>query len=627
MYTTTDSAAQGTRLIDYPAPAGRVIAGAFDDAIETNPIPLYLLSRELNANRNEGPLLHWGHATEIAKRAGVKIAIPDDGISPSALSILVERRKDQAARDLLFARREGPGAAVGSFAAGLAGTLMDPLNLAAGYIPVLGGTRYAATLERAATMASRAGVRLWVGAAEGLVGATLLEAPTLSLRRDLQDDYGLYDSLANIAFGTFASSGLRAVGGAARDQWRGLAAARQEDFLRSIEPSEWAAVRQARERSIERDMATELEFGFERGPGLSPDMVDDFRGARLSQSFEAGFQASQEQAILARAERVRQTDVAIGRQRERMSDAEIERFVEAERKMRAEAAAPGADDRVLLDAAGLAERKFREMDLAEVKDRLKRGEGLIIVPGNNREIAAAISDETHAQAIKVVVAQAVEGRRIDADPVVRRDPVFGPQRMSDAEVRRRAVSNMSPEQRVGASQESSRVATLTIEESTARPKAEAPAAKTGAAKSPPPRGRADEAAGAEVIDLSRLKKGVPIINMRDGYRIGKVGDEFEVSPVGKNAPGKDRSGWVFQPFRTDEIGIREFIAGKEKATQAPKSPELAELEARLAADYERASPEERAAWEKIEGENVVQKADDYERAWKAIAACFSRRGE
>jgi hypothetical protein len=67
----------------------------------------------------------------------------------------------------------------------------------------------------------------------------------------VQDDYTLYDSLANIAFGTFASSGLRAVGGLARDRWKGLAAARQEDFLRSIEPSEWAASRKAYEQQIE----------------------------------------------------------------------------------------------------------------------------------------------------------------------------------------------------------------------------------------------------------------------------------------------------------------------------------------------------------------------------------------
>lgn len=536
MNTLIDAAPQGLRLIDYPAPAGRVVSGAFDEALETNPVPMAILSHELNADRAEGPRVPWFEASEIAKRAGVKLTIPDDGLSPGALAILIERRRDQAARDLLFARREGPLAAVGMFSAGIAGALMDPVNAAAGYVPFLGGTRYAAALERAVSPLSRAGVRLGVGGAEGAIGAAFVEAPTLSLRRDLQDDYGLYDSLANITFGTFASAGLRSVGGLARDRWKGLAAARQEDYLRSIEPGEWAAARQAYERSLDRDMFNELEFGFERGAGASDGLLERWRSGRDT------------------AARQVDVDEAIGRQRTRMSDAEIERFVEAEKKMRTEAAAPGADDRVLLDAAGLAERKFREMDLKEVRARLAAGEGLIIVPGNNREIAAAISDETHAQAMKVVVSQAVEGRRIDADPVVRRDPVFGPQRMSDEEVRRRAVSNMSPEARVGGSVEASRAASETVKE------AEAPAAGVSAAKPPPPRGRAGEGAGAEARSPELVAVEAKLAEARAGYE----------------------------------------AALKDAGIEPPK-------------------PKEGAI-------DTVKRAEDYEKAWKAIADCARKEG-
>lgn len=416
MYTVTDSAPAGLSLADFPAPAGRVIAGAFDDALETNPIPLFMLSRELNAAKGIGPRLTREQAAEETKRHGVSVAVPDDGISTAALGILIERKKDQAARDLLFTRREGTAASVGMFGAGLAGAIFDPLNAASGFIPVLSGTRYAATLARAGTSMGRAGVRLGVGAAEGAVGAAAVEMPTIALRRDLQDDYGLYDSLTNIAFGTFASAGLRGVTGLARDRWRGLAAARQEDFLRSVEPAEWAAARMTYERQLERDMFSDLEFGFERGQGPSEGLIARWSDERIA------------------AERLRQTDDDIIRMQARMSDAEIERFVEAERQFRSEAAAPGADDRQLLDASGIAERKFREMDLKEVRDRLKRGDGLIVVPGNAREVAAAISDETHAQAVKTAVAQAVEGRRIDVEGIVRTDRVFGPQRLSASEV-------------------------------------------------------------------------------------------------------------------------------------------------------------------------------------------------
>jgi hypothetical protein len=465
MYTLTDSSPAGMSLLDFPAPAGKVIAGAFDDALETNPVPLFMLSRELYGLRSGGPMIPKDQADEEAKRNGVSVKVPEDGISRPALGILIERRKDQAARDLLFARREGTAVSLGMFGAGIAGAFLDPLNAAAGYIPVLSGTRYAAMLERAATAGSRAAIRGGIGAVEGLVGATLVEGPTLALRRDLQDEYGLYDSLANIAFGTFASSGLRMVGGLARDSWKGIAAARQEDFLRSIDPSEWKAARLAYEQQIERDMISDLEMGFERGGGPSDELA-------------------------ARWAVLRQADEIIGRQRQRMNEAEIERFIQQEERFRSEAKAD-FDERLLLDSRGIAERKFREMDLAEVKERLSRGEGLIIVPGNEREIAAAISDETHAHALKAAVAQAVEGRRIDVEPILKQDPVFGPQRMSGEEVKARARSNMSPESKVSADPEASKRAEQTIKD------AEAPAAKPGGAKPPPPRGARSEAAGVE----------------------------------------------------------------------------------------------------------------------------------
>lgn len=533
MYTLTDSAPAGLSLMDFPAPAGRVISGAFDDALETNPVPMFMLARELNQMRAVGPKLSRQSALEEAKRRGVDVNVPEDGISALALGMLIDRRQDQAARDLLFARKEGFTATAGVFGAGLAGAIMDPVNAATGFIPILSGTRYAGTLATAATRAGRAGVRLGVGAAEGAVGAGLVEVPTLALRRELQDEYGLYDSLANVAFGTFASAGLRGVSGVLRDRWKGLQAARQEDFLRSIEPAEWEAARRAYQEQLGRDMDTELRGGFDRGAGPDEGLTERWAAERAS------------------AERLRQTDEDITKMQRRMSDQEIERFVEAEKEMRRGAAA-NEDDRVLLDAAGIAERKFREMDLKEVRERLARGEGLIIVPGNARETAAAISDETHAMALKTAVAQAAEGRRIDVDPVLRQDPAFGPQRMSAEDVRKRARSNMAPENLIAADPKASASADATIE-------AEAPP-KPGRAEPPPPRG-----------------------------------------PVGAGG------------------------------AEAPKSPELTELEERLAVarkEFEQAANDAgyKIPEPKPEDKAAMQRAQDYNRAWEAVVACAKGKG-
>lgn len=535
MYTLSDTAAQGTSILDFPAPAGSVISGAFDEAVETNPVPLFVLSHELNASRQIGPRLEWWEATDQAKKAGVKVTVPEDGISQAALSILIERRKDEASRSILFARKDGFGASAGAMGAGFAGTLLDPVNAAAGFVPVLGGTRYAAALGNAATVGSRTALRAAVGGAEGLVGAALVEAPTAGLRRDLQDDYSLYDSLANVAFGTFASSGIRAAVGGARDYWRGIRAARQEDFIRSIEPGEWKAARDAYERQIERDISSDLDGGFERGAGPSDGLTDRW--------------ATERAAAARHAEITGEADAAIGRMRSRMSDQEIAAFVEGERQLRADSTAMGADDRTLLDATGVAERKFREMDLKEVRDRLAAGEGLVIVPGNEREGAAAVSDETHAAALKTAVGQAVEGRRIDVDPVLRQDPVFGPQRMGAAAVKERARSSMLPENKVGADRKASERATI---------ETEAPAASRGRAEPPPPRGQVPgEAAGAEA-----------------------------------------------------------------------KSPDLVEAEKLLAetkARVEAAANEGGFDLPAI-AEDVKKKAETYDRAWEAVAACMRGRG-
>ncbi len=226
------------------------------------------------------------------------------------------------------------------------------------------------------------------------------------------------------------------------------------------------------------------------------------------------------------AERAAQADESVGRMQRRMGDEEIERFVDAERKQRADAAQP--DDRILLDAAGIAERKFREMDLAEVKERLARGEGLIVVPGNEREVAAAISEETHAHALKTAVAQAIEGRRIDADPVVRQDRIFGPQRMSQSAVLERARSNMAPENKVGADRAASQRADASIKETGA------PAAKRGGTEPPPPRGsRGVEAAGAEVKSPELVEAEALLADTQARFKQAANDAGIEPPPAGK----------------------------------------------------------------------------------------------
>ncbi len=486
MYTLTDSEAPGLSLLDYPAPAGKVIGGAFDEALETNPVPLFMLSREMNDTTGT-VLLDKQTASQKASLAGVKIKVPEEGLTERALSILIERRKDEAARQVLFARGEGTGQAVGKFGAAMAGTMMDPVNIASGFIPVLGGTRYAATLERAASVGARAGVRVGVGAAEGLVGATAVELPTLNMRRELQDDYSLYDSLANIAFGTFASAGLRGVAGVARDAWVGVRAAREMDLVRSIEPEQWRAWSLEKQRAEERAFLGDLEQGFQRGQGMPDELTAKWAQERNLQTQQNTVEqlladAAARRAGVQRAQIEQDTGAAVAdrartavteaeqNQARRLAAEEVPAFLRSAEDLIAlradkegEALAPDVKRAIEIAKKPAFQRTAEERILLDAM--LKGRVGDYLTPKTPAEILAAVSPETHANALRAAVAQALEGRRIDVDPVLRQDVIFGAQRMSPAQVVERARVNMAPEQKVGADAKASAQAARMLKES------------------------------------------------------------------------------------------------------------------------------------------------------------------
>ena len=68
-------------------------------------------------------------------------------------------------------------------------------------------------LSRQATALGRFSVRTKVGMAEGLVGTALIEPAVLLATKETQYDYDLYDTFANLAFGTIIGGGLHGIGG------------------------------------------------------------------------------------------------------------------------------------------------------------------------------------------------------------------------------------------------------------------------------------------------------------------------------------------------------------------------------------------------------------------------------
>lgn len=166
----------------------------------------------------DAKILTTEDAKGMAERAGVKIKIPAEGTTDIAMEILIKRKQDEVRIKEVLARSGGgffPGAA--KLGVGLAVTMIDPLNVASAFIPVVGQARFARMLASKSGRWGRAGVRARIGAQEGAVGAVVVEPIILSAAAEEQAEYGLMDSLLNVAFGTALGGGIHSGIGAIAD--------------------------------------------------------------------------------------------------------------------------------------------------------------------------------------------------------------------------------------------------------------------------------------------------------------------------------------------------------------------------------------------------------------------------
>lgn len=202
---------------------GDIAGASLDETLETNPTASILRRQDLElAYGRRDQLLDADTARARLKAAGLEqhLNIPDQGIPEPALDILMKRKREELQRADVLARGGGAVATSTRLAVALAGSLLDPLNIATAFVPVIGPERYAAILARAGGIAGRTAVRAGVGAAEGVVGAALVEPFVASSKALEQADYDMSDSLLNIGFGGVFGAGLHSIGGAVGDVWR-----------------------------------------------------------------------------------------------------------------------------------------------------------------------------------------------------------------------------------------------------------------------------------------------------------------------------------------------------------------------------------------------------------------------
>ena len=460
-------------LLDVPANRSDVFGAAFEGAFSTNPSTSLLRLEQLNEQEQgravvsgpesylapnagrldpETPLISAQQARDKVQAAGLDLKIPDQGIRQGALDILIERQQAQLAREQIMARANG-GYLPTQIAAGLSASLLDPLNIASAFVPVVGEARYARLLAGATSPLGRAGVRAGVGALEGSVGAAILEPlPLLAAQAD-QTEYGLSDSFANIAFGAALGGGLHSIGGAVSDALRrrisAEVSARPEDVAVGAGPAQALpdAAPTARLRDLGRvfedDPDTGLRMSLQRG--IEADDAAIMQSARQQAISEIRPTLAGERVgnvVDLRAERaalVKQDDSLDATYRDRAKEFQAQRMSrkQAERAARDSIAAEREqirtraaeiDTQLELNRAGEFQRADRNMlDRGEAPERLStqiearamqiaegfRQRPLGLAVRTAREVAQDADWRMRGNAMRAAVSQAMSGRDID----------------------------------------------------------------------------------------------------------------------------------------------------------------------------------------------------------------------
>lgn len=224
------------RLSDFTAPGQSVLWAEAEQAWHDNPTSELARGATLDESEKgqrisrwggrrepDSPLLDQKTGVERVKAAGLEgqLEIPASGIRERSLNLLIENKKDVNRRNAIISRSPG---GVGLGAAGLATQLgvsiLDPVNIASAFVPVVGEARYAGMLARTGSALGRTGIRAAVGAAEGVVGQALLEPLNYATKTRYQEEYGLNDALANIAFGGLFGAVVHNIAPAVRGGYR-----------------------------------------------------------------------------------------------------------------------------------------------------------------------------------------------------------------------------------------------------------------------------------------------------------------------------------------------------------------------------------------------------------------------
>jgi hypothetical protein len=213
---------------------------------------------------------------------------PDMGQAQAQL--LVDHRQDELRRQYVL--DHSPNTFMAKTARGLtdfAVSALDPLNIAAAFVPGLGETRAGLIAARYGKTAAR----LAEGAAAGATGMAALQPIQYAEAQAYEDHYGPMDAFLNVAFGAALGGGLHAGFGKISDFFDRAHPETQEAALRSSV----GQMAEGRPVDVEPVLATDPGIVEQRIGTAEPGPIDSFPVINQEDLTLAGRQAQLQQDV------------------------------------------------------------------------------------------------------------------------------------------------------------------------------------------------------------------------------------------------------------------------------------------------------------------------------------------
>lgn len=239
---TPDPFVENNAINLVETPFAEAIKASVSNSIRQNS-PLNLAHRSIElmeakqeqqyvVNRDDTDPLQWGRPVEgeykqrkvlTREQANEQFGIAgelnfDGNITEDAAKIIKTRKEEEIQIRDTIANAHGIVKNGAMFGTELVAALLDPVNFAANFVPVVGQARMARMVERF----GRHGARLLRGAAEGALGQGIIEPFAYNTHQAELADYTMYDSLKSVLMGGLTGAGLHEGFGVVGDAIHGI---------------------------------------------------------------------------------------------------------------------------------------------------------------------------------------------------------------------------------------------------------------------------------------------------------------------------------------------------------------------------------------------------------------------